>query len=337
MIMQQLLANASQPDGSASASRGLKLSPMRLPTVLLTTATLIMGGLGFAQDQNFEKDRKAILAMAGEFKVGFHFHETFSLTSGYKVEEKPYDEEALETVKVVEDSGRRIILQHLLLAGPAVVKHWASIWTYEDTDILQFEGSRTWTHVKITPEQAKGTWTERVTSVDDSPRYEGYGKWEHHQESSEWTSPSNRPLPRREYTTRKDYDLLVVTNRLTVTPEGWFHEQDNTKWVKRDGQEYPICRENGLNTYLHVTGKDFSKANDYWTKTEAMWKDVRQVWEELYGTAPTIKVSLKADGGSMDDVFTDLVEKAEDGKAPGVDGIRAILKPFVADASKAQP
>lgn len=310
---------------------------MRLPTVLLATATLMLGGLSFAQEENFEKDRKAILSMAGEFKVGFHFHETFSLTSDYKIVEKPYDEEALETVKVVEDTGKRIVLQHILLAGPAVVKHWASIWTYENTDILEFQGKRTWDHVKLTPEQAKGTWTEHVTSVDDSPRYAGFGKWEHHAESSDWTSPSNRPLPRREYTTRKDYDLLVVTNRLTVTPEGWFHEQDNTKWVKRDGKEFPLCRENGLNTYIKVTGKDFSKANEYWTKTESMWKDVRKVWEELYASAPSIRVLLKAGDTSADDVFTDLVEKAEDGKAPTIDQIRELLKPFVVDASKAQP
>lgn len=306
---------------------------MKLHAISLLIPLLLAGSV-LAGEAAFEKDRKAILAMAGDFEVGFHFRETLSLHEGYEVREKPYDEDAHETVKVVEDSGRRIVLQHLLQVGPAVVKHWAQIWTFEDTEILQFQGKRVWTTRVLAPEEVKGKWSQRVTQVDDSPRYEGIGAWIHNGQSSEWSATANRPLPRREHSKRKDYDLLVVTNRHTITPAGWFHEQDNTKWVKRDGQEYPLCREVGLNPYRRVTGHDFSKANDYWTKTAGFWKEVRGVWEEITPRQGSVKFSLKADAGRLEDVIEELTEKAEDGKTPTADEIRSALKPFVAAVAK---
>jgi hypothetical protein len=291
-------------------------------------AVLLITSSAFAADATFEKDRKAILAMAGDFKIGFHFQETFSMHEGYEAVEKPYTEDAFETVKVVEDSGKRIVLQHILQVGPMVVKHWAQIWTYEDTEILEFQGSRVWTTKKLSPEDVKGKWSQRVTQVDDSPRYEGIAAWVHGGENSEWTAAANRPKPRREEK-RDDYDLLVVTNRHTITAQGWFHEQDNTKWVKRDGKSYPLCREVGFNPYLRVKDHDFAKANDYWQKTAPFWKDVRNVWDELSPDQGSIKVLTKADEGRLQDLVAELVDDAEDGKTPAVEKIRETLKPFV--------
>jgi hypothetical protein len=281
-----------------------------------------------AEDTNFDKDRTSILAMAGEFQVDFHFHETLSLHQGYKLREKAYDEEAKEIVKIVEDSGRRIILQHILMAGSAVVKHWAQIWTYEDTQILDFQGQRVWQSKTLTAEEAKGKWSQLVTQVDDSPRYEGSASWVHHETLSEWQATAFRPLPRREYTTRKDYDLLAVTNRHTITPRGWSHEEDNTKWVRRSGEEYPLCRETGLNTYVRIQGHDFSKANDYWSKTSAFWKDVRAVWEGFTPKQGKIALPLKTESGSLGEIFDNFVELAEDGKSPTLEEIHTTLKPF---------
>lgn len=300
--------------------------------ISLSLAAFLLCGTAFADDATFEKDRKAILAMAGDFKVGFHFQETLSLREGYQVREKAYEESAFETVKVVEDSGKRIVLQHLLQVGPTVVKHWAQIWTYEDTEILEFQGSRVWTTKKLTPEEAKGKWSQRVTQVDDSPRYEGIAAWVHGDQTSEWTALANRPKPRREEK-RDDYDLLVVTNRHTVTPAGWVHEQDNAKTVKRDGKTYPLCREIGFNPYLRVTGHDFAKANDYWQKTAPFWKDVRGVWDELSPSQGSIKVLTKSDDGRLLDVVAEWVEDVEDGEAPPVEKIRETLKPFVVAAA----
>ncbi|MCW1884355.1 hypothetical protein OKA04_06400 [Luteolibacter flavescens] len=292
-------------------------------------AVLLISGSAFAADATFEKDRKAILSMAGDFKVGFHFQETFSMHEGYKAEEKAYTEDAFETVKVVEDSGKRIVLQHILQVGPMVVKHWAQIWTYEDTEILEFQGGRVWTTKKLTADEAKGKWSQRVTQVDDSPRYEGFAAWVHNAGgTSEWTAAANRPKPRREEK-RGDYDLLLVMNRHTITPEGWFHEQDNTKWVKREDASYPLVREVGFNPYIRVKDHDFAKSNDYWTKTESFWKDVRNVWDELSPAQGSIKVLTKADEGRLQDLVSEMVDEAEEGKSPTVDKIRETLKPFV--------
>jgi len=164
--------------------------------------------------------------------------------------------------------------------------------------------------------------------VDDSPRYEGIAAWNHGGETSEWSAVANRPKPRREEK-RDDYDLLVVTNRHTITPQGWFHEQDNTKWVKREGESYPLCREVGFNPYLRVKDHDFAKANDYWQKTAPFWKDVRNVWDELYPAQGSIKVLTKGDEGRLQDLVAELVDEAEDGKSPAVEKIRETLKPFV--------
>jgi hypothetical protein len=50
---------------------------------------LISSGV-LADEAKFEKDRQAILSMAGDFKVGFRFQETLSLREGYEVRETPY-------------------------------------------------------------------------------------------------------------------------------------------------------------------------------------------------------------------------------------------------------
>ena len=88
-------------------------------------------------------------------------------------------------------------------------------------------------------------------------------------------------------------------------------------------------REIGFNPYTKVKDHDFAKANAYWDKTSAFWKDVRQVWEEFYAAQGSVKVQTKADPGLLMDVVADLVEETEDGKAPDLAKIREKLKPFV--------
>src|SRR5690606_25378446 len=106
--------------------------------------------------------------------------------------------------------------------------------------------------------------------------------------------------------------------------------------VKRDGKEYPLVREVGFNPYTRVQGHDFAKANTYWEKTAPFWKDVRQVWEEFYPADGSIKVLTKADDGRLMDVVAEFVEDTEDGQAPGIEKIRATLKPYVVEASAKQ-
>ena len=167
-----------------------------------------------------EADRAAILKMAGTFDVTFAFTEDAALAPGYKTVSKPYTENALEVVIVAEDTPERVILQHLLVVenpkdkSDVVIKHWAQVWTWEDTEMLDYSGKDgidNWNRISISEKNADGKWTQLVTSVDDTPRYEGAGTWKHTHGISTWTgTDTRRPLPRREYTKRDDYDYLLA-------------------------------------------------------------------------------------------------------------------------------
>jgi hypothetical protein len=288
---------------------------------------------------DFKQDRQAILKMAGTFKIEFTFAETVPLAEGYELK-KPYKANAHEMVKVAEDTSERIVLQHLLVvedfSGPSVIKHWAQIWQYEDPRSLNFVGNKTWEVRDHSPEETKGTWTQFVTQVDDSPRYKARGHWVHDGNASAWTSAiSTRPLPRRDYTKRKDYDLLVVTNCHMITSEGWAHAQDNRKLVTRDGQRKFLCVEKGLNHYRRVpkdkTPEIFAEADAYWKKTHHFWKDVRNSWLEVIAKSDKpISYARSIDGkrlGSLMGDFVDQIEE-EEAKIPRAD-IDALISRFL--------
>jgi hypothetical protein len=135
--------------------------------------------------------------------------------------------------------------------------------------------------------------------VNDAPRYEGWGRWTHAGGTASWASNETwRPLPRREYTTRDDYDVIVGFNRHLITPSGWAHEQDNTKMVLR-GAPRALVREHGVNTYARTRARDFKPARDYWSRTEAFWKDVRETWRHMIGTGSRLSLRPDVDGTSQ--------------------------------------
>ncbi len=243
------------------------------------------------EEPTFEQDRKAILAMAGEFAVTFEFRETLPLQPEYTAKSADYSESAHELVIVAEDTGKRIRLQHLLVADGRAIKHWAQIWTFEDTRVADFQGHNTWKMRDLPAGEVQGTWTQQVTQVDDSPRYESWGRWEHQDGVSTWTSHDTwRPLPRREHTKRKDYDVVSGTNRHVVTFAGWAHEQDNTKTIVRDGKVKPLAREWGQNTYRRVTDFDFTNARAKWEKDAAFWGTVVSVWDDVQNTRAELRI-----------------------------------------------
>ena len=235
-----------------------------------------------------EADRAAILGMAGTFDVNFRFTEDAALAPGYKIVSKPYEEHALEVVIVVEDSPERIILQHLLVVTNVekktdfVIKHWAQVWTWEDTEMLRYSGEDgidEWQRVSIPAENAAGTWSQFVTSVDDTPRYEGQGKWRHELGISTWSGADTaRPLPRREYTKRDDYDLLLGTNTHTIGANGWLHFQDNFKVITRDGKPTALAHETGLNQYVRIDSPRAAVAIEWWAKHGKAWDGIREFW-----------------------------------------------------------
>jgi hypothetical protein len=242
-------------------------------------------------DNSFACDRRAILAMQGEYAVSFHFDETVPLAPGY--EPRPdKDSGGHELVVLVEDSGTRIVLQHILVGKSGVViKHWRQDWQFETAAHWTYVGDQRFERRERAPDEVRGTWTQFVYEVHDGPRYAGIGRWNHRYGVATWTSERTwRPLPRREYTTRDDYQLLNVENRHTITPTGWTHEQDNTKVMRRDGRDAVLVREFGFNDYRLVTGHDFGPGQRYWEETAPFWEAVRTRWDAAL-TAPALRLN----------------------------------------------
>jgi hypothetical protein len=83
--------------------------------------------------------------------------------------------------------------------------------------------------------------------------------------------------------------VLLAVNRHTITPWGWVHEQDNTKWDRASTDRPYIAREVGINEYRRIESFDFSPARAYWERTSGYWKAVRAAWSrELDGTKPLV-------------------------------------------------
>ncbi len=251
-----------------------------------------------AADTSREKDRLAILAMQGEYRVDFRFEETVALKAGYERHDVK-ETGGYEIVLVVEDDPDRIVLQHLLvMPGGAVIKHWRQDWVYEATERFEFVADQTWDVRGLDAALTKGAWTQCVFEVSDAPRYCGTGRWNHRYGVSTWTSDRSwRPLPRREYTKRDDYNALNAENRHTVTPNGWTHEQDNTKTVRvgRNTSE-TLVREFGFNDYRNIDGYDFEPARAYWAKTGNYWARVRKAWERRLDSGNTLVLKTEIDG-----------------------------------------
>lgn len=302
-----------------------------MKTLLVSLTVVALPLAAFADSQTFARDRAAILAMAGAFEVEFNFTETVVLAGEYELK-KPYQSTARELVKVAEDTGESITLQHLLVVdgagGPEVIKHWAQIWKYEDQRSLTFEGGTSWLPVTHSMEETEGTWTQFVTQTDDSPRYKAQGRWTHQGGASTWTSKrTTRPLPRRDSSKRSDYDLLVVVNQHIITPHGWVHQQDNRKLVSREGKRQFLCVEAGLNHYRRITdetGREgFALAEKQWEKTRDFWKVVRDRWEAVVSESEKpIRYAHRIGANRLMSEINSLARQV--GKGESVDPARAI-------------
>ncbi|MDB4803978.1 hypothetical protein OAH76_03860 [Verrucomicrobia bacterium] len=282
----------------------------------------VIAGQGHSK---FEKDRLAILALAGDFKVDFHFMETIALTEAFEPR-NGYNSWGTEHVHVLEDSGEFISLQHTLvmffenengISEPMVMKHWRQDWSYEDKIIYKFKGDLTWDRESLVDDEAQDTWSQAVFQVDDSPRYEVVGSWEHRGNLSRWVSNmDSRPLPRREYSQRSDYQLLEGEHRIILTPFGWVHEQNNWKRVdisKLDVAPTYLSQEFGINRYERITKPDVaSAAKEYWQDSGDYWDAVRGVWRDLMSERESISLHSKVDGKSQYVVHFQNAETAKD-------------------------
>ncbi|WP_338689140.1 DUF6607 family protein [Haloferula helveola] len=251
-----------------------------------------------------ERDRRAILAMAGDYRVSFDFLETLGFSDDY-TPPRPYFSWGTEHVEVLESSEKFIQLQHTLVmyfkneegeeVGPMVMKHWRQDWTYEPAEIWTYRGDLTWK--KIPAPDPKGRWSQAVWQVDDSPRYEVVGKWSHEGGLSTWRSDNcPRPLPRREFSVRSDYNILEGVHEITIAPNGWLHTQNNRKLSRENGSEHYVGLEVGIDRYEAITAPDLATPfADSWKKTAPYWEQVRTAWSDALDDRKTLKLKPKVE------------------------------------------
>lgn len=281
----------------------------------------------------FEQDRQAILGMAGQYDVTFDFQETMAIRDGYQLK-KPYLEHASEMVVVVEDTGDFISMQHLLVVTHGekthVVKHWRQDWRYETAEGYDFMGKNVWEPKTFDTDAIEGAWMQSVYQVDDSPRYWGVGTWEHRDGVSTWSASTNRPLPRREFSKRKDYQVLGAVNTHVVTPTGWMHYQHNHKIDKENAEQSVIALEVGVNTYAKTTETDFSAAEEYWVNTSKYWEVVRAVWSDVYAKNQTLSLKSKWKGDRMYSHMFDLADDywGQDDVSTAREKVAAVIDAF---------
>lgn len=293
-----------------------------------------------------ERDRRAILAMVGQYKVTFDFIEVAGFTENYKPK-VPYQSWATEKVYVLEDKPNFISLQHILVMQtmskdgtknpPMVTKHWRQDWQYQPKQVLTYKGYNTWLAQVVPQAEQKGVWSQTVYQVDDSPRYGGVAAWQHFGNFSSWNSQETwRPLPRREYTVRNDYQVLLGNNRHIILPTGWVHEQQNNKVVldkdaKPDAINPVIAREMGFNRYERIKDYDFTLGDTYLKNTEPFWHEVRSQWTNLSQQNTPIRLRAPADKGGLYVVPFNYAQELNSGTQQTPEEMAKFAKKTVAD------
>ncbi|NWP10182.1 hypothetical protein GY969_23010, partial [Escherichia coli] len=70
-----------------------------------------------------------------------------------------------EVVRVIEDKGGTIRLQHLLVVDMGdgkkmVIKHWRQDWQYEPAKVLVYSDRDAWTWAEVPAAERKGAWSQ---------------------------------------------------------------------------------------------------------------------------------------------------------------------------------
>jgi hypothetical protein len=292
-----------------------------------------------------ERDRRAILAMAGAYRVNFDFLEV----AAFAVERAavPYQSWGTEKVYVDQDRPGFVSLVHILemrfvgkdgaVGEPMVTKHWRQDWSYEPEAIVEYKGRDRWQRRTLSEAERRGAWLQTVYQVDESPRYASTGRWQHTASFSTWLSGDTwRPLPRREWSVRSDYQVLMGTNRHTVGPTGWLQEENNLKAVLTDQRDVNatrpyVGREYGLARYERLRDADFASADRYYARTREFWDQVRDGWSAAFTQQGTVTLRGPVDQlGLFAPLFARADEIEEKGSSDG-GANAALIRSVLAD------
>lgn len=257
--------------------------------------------------------------MAGSYRVTFDFLEVASF-AGDGARPRPYQSWGTEKVFVDRDEPGFVSLVHILEmrvmgadgqpSEPMVTRHWRQDWRYEPEFLLEYRDGLTWTSRQLASTERSRRWSQTVYQVDESPRYGALGRWEHNGSFSTWISnETERPLPRREWSVRKDYQVLVGTNRHTVGPLGWLQEENNLKRAAADAALPFVGREYGVARYERLKDADFAGADAYYAATREFWQWVLATWQEMLAAQGTITLKANSDQSGA---YAALFEMAEE-------------------------
>ena len=250
-----------------------------------------------------KKDTNAIMNMCGCFEVTFNFSETINLNNreNYKPSQDYQTSPVYELAIPIKQDKNHISIQHILQVGDdnyrSIVKHWRQDWIYQNKNLYIYEKDNKWNYKNLNKTNYKGQWTQKVYQVDDSPRYEGSSSWVHVDGKSFWENTTPAPLPRREFSKRKDYNVLLRSNRHEITNYGWFHGQNNEKVDRiNSSEEEVLAFEVGYNYYKRVANDKCRYAKEWWLENEKKWEIVRNIWTEIYSQNKNLSLKSEYNG-----------------------------------------
>lgn len=256
-----------------------------------------------------ETEKSYIKKMCGCYEVEFKYTETFTDASEYQLKD-PYSSRGLEWIFVDAEGQDSLILQHLLIVGgDRIIKHWRQDWIFENQELWSYQKNLEWAKTHLSLSEAQGTWTQKVYQVDDSPRYEGHATWIDVDGKIYWESQVSAPLPRREFTKRDDYNVLLRNNKHKITEDGHVHELDNAKLIRTEAGDSVLVWEKGLNSYHKVDDRRCQAAQAWWEENKIYWQDVRLVWAEVYGENDYINLGRLIEGEKLYSRLFDLGDK----------------------------
>ncbi|HBH10859.1 MAG TPA: hypothetical protein DDX15_05055, partial [Gammaproteobacteria bacterium] len=184
-------------------------------------------------------------------------------------------------------------------------------------------------------EDIAGSWSQSVYQVDDSPRYQSIGYWQHKSNYSSWLSNETwRPLPRREFSVRDDYDVLIGTNRHTITPFGWVQEEENLKAKLANNSsniDKILAKEIGLARYEHIINHNWKAGDEYWIKTTPFWREVRDIWSTILEENKVLIIKKTIENQSLFESMFRLADNSANNKSRSLERkeIQSILNRYI--------
>jgi len=130
-------------------------------------------------------------------------------------------------------------------------------------------------------------------------------------------------LPRREWSVRKDYQVLLGTNRHTINATGWVQEENNLKMVLTpertlDTTRPYLAREYGVARYSRIEGYDFAAADEYYQRTRPFWDGVLSTWHQLFAAHPQITLRAPVDQAGLFQKLFEYADELAAGERPTV-------------------